>query len=147
MAILEGNVALVTGSSRGIGAAIAKLFAQEGASVAVHGRDHAAVTAVHNDIERGGGRAMRLVGDVTSLTELEMFREQVEHQFGPVDIVVANAGGSSTPPMPVESMTEAAWRNAIDGNLTATFLTIKAFLPGMKTRKAGTIITVSSAAA
>jgi len=147
MAALSGKVAVVTGSSRGIGAAIARLFALEGARVVVHGRDANAVAAVHADIERLGGQAMAVVADVTAFTEVEALRERVESHFGLVDILVANAGGSPSPPMPVETMTEDAWRAAIEGNLTATFLTIKSFLPGMKERKAGTIITISSAAA
>jgi 3-oxoacyl-[acyl-carrier protein] reductase len=144
---LTGLVAVVTGSSRGIGAAIVKLFAREGARVAVHGRDEAAVTAVHADIERLGGHAMHLTADVTSFADVERLREAVENRFGPVDILVANAGGSSSPPAPLESITEEDWRASVDANLTATFLTIKSFLPGMKARGSGTIITLSSAAA
>jgi len=66
---------------------------------------------------------------------------------GPVDILVANAGGSFTMPGPIEDTSEEGWRASVDGNLTATFLTIKSFLPGMKQRGTGNIITVSSAAA
>ena len=65
----------------------------------------------------------------------------------PVDILVANAGGSTVGPGPLEDITEADWRGSVDANLTATFLTIKAFLPGMRERHHGTIITMSSAAA
>ena len=147
MSVLSGKIAVVTGSSRGIGAAIARLFAQEGASVAIHGRDETALSAVHADIERAGGRAIRIVADVTNLDEIEALRVQVERQLGPVDILVANAGGNPSPPAPVESMSEATWRATVDANLTATFLTVKSFLPGMKARNAGTIITISSAAA
>ena len=60
---------------------------------------------------------------------------------------MANAGGSFTPPGPLEELTEEGWRASVEGNLTTTFLTIKSFLPGMKARKSGTIITISSAAA
>jgi len=74
-------------------------------------------------------------------------RERAERELGPVDILVANAGGSPVRPSPIEQLTEAEWRQSVDGNLTATFLTIKAFLPGMKERGRGTIITMSSAAA
>jgi 3-oxoacyl-[acyl-carrier protein] reductase len=144
---LRGKVVLVTGSSRGIGAAIARAFAEQGAKVAVHGRDGAALTAVENAIGRGGGRVMRVLADVTRLDQIEGMRREVEEEFGSVDVLVANAGGSFTPPGPLEDLTEEGWRASIDGNLTATFLTIKSVLPGMKQRKAGNIITVSSAAA
>ena len=147
MSGLEGKVALVTGSSRGIGAAIAHLFARHGARVAVHGRDVAALSAVRADIERAGGQAIQVAADVTKFAEIESMRRQIEAQLGPIDILVANAGGSFTKPCPIEETSEEGWRASVDGNLTATFLTIKSILPGMKQRKAGNIITMSSAAA
>jgi 3-oxoacyl-[acyl-carrier protein] reductase len=143
---LRDKVALVTGSSRGIGAAIAKRFALAGASVAVHGRDRAAIDAVHSEIERAGGRTVRVVGDVTKLADVEAMRGEVEMQIGPIDILVANAGGSFSPPGPIEETTEAGWRASVDANLTGTFLCIRSVLPGMKQRKAGCIITMSSSA-
>lgn len=145
--MLRGKIALVTGSSRGIGAAIAKLFASEGARVAVHGRDCAALEDVVRAICWDGGTAMAVTADVTRLTEVEAMRCEIERRLGPVDVLVANAGGNPTPPGPLEDVTEDGWRAAIDGNLTATFLTLKSFLPGMKERRRGTVITISSAAA
>ena len=147
MGALSGKVALVTGSSRGIGAAIARLFAAEGAGVAVHGRDAAALSAVRSTIERGGGRAIQVAADVTRFSDVEAMRLTIEDQLGPIGILVANAGGSLTRPGPLEELTEEGWRASVDGNLTATFLTIKSVLPGMKERRSGSIITVSSAAA
>lgn len=144
---LEGKVALVTGSSRGIGAAIAKRFAREGARVVVHGRDKSALSAVVGEIELSGGKAIHATADVTNFAELEAMRREVESELGPIDILVANAGGSFTPPGALEEITEEGWHASIDGNLTAAFLTIKSVLPGMKARKAGNIITISSAAA
>jgi 3-oxoacyl-[acyl-carrier protein] reductase len=148
MAHLEGKVALITGSSRGIGAAIAKLFAANGASVAVHGRDVAALSAVRADIEAAGGRAIQVTGDVTKLDDLEAMREQIEAEVGPVDLLIANAGANMTRPgQPIEETTAEGWHASIDTNLTATFLTLKCFLPGMKERRRGAIVTMSSAAA
>jgi 3-oxoacyl-[acyl-carrier protein] reductase len=144
---LEDKVALVTGSSRGIGAAIARVFAQEGALVAVHGRDEEALAAVRAEIERTGGRAIQVLGDMTKFVHIDAMRLQVEQELGPIDILVANAGGSSSPPGPLEETTEEEWHASVEGNLTATFLTIKSILPGMKERKAGTILTISSSAA
>jgi 3-oxoacyl-[acyl-carrier protein] reductase len=147
MNILKNKVALVTGSSRGIGAAIAMLFAQEGAKVVVHGRDTNAMSSVQADIERGGGKAMGVAADITNLGEIESMRSQIEETFGPVDILVANAGQNLVKPGPFEEISEEAWHATINVNLTATFLTLKSFLPGMKERKTGNIITISSAAA
>ncbi len=147
MSRLNDKVALVTGSSRGIGAAIARLFAQEGAKVVVHGRDERALSSVGADIERAGGKVMVVTGDITRFADIEAMRRQIERAFGPVEILVANAGGSFTMPGPLEQIDEKGWHASVDGNLTATFLTIKSFLPGMKERKAGNIITISTAAA
>ena len=144
---LEGQIALVTGSSRGIGAAIATLFAAEGAVVVVHGRDADAVAAVAAQIEKTGGRAVPAIADLTDYGQIEAMREAIEREAGPVDVVVANAGGNPVRPGPVEEISEADWRRSVDVNLMATFLTIKAFLPGMKRRQHGNLITMSSAAA
>ena len=147
MAALSGRVALVTGSSRGIGAAIARVFAANGATVIVHGRDRTAMASVADGIARAGGNVRQVAGDVSNPTDLAAMREEIERSVGPVDVLVANAGGSPTPPAPFEQIADDAWRAAVDGNLTASFLTIKCFLPRMQERKSGNIITMSSAAA
>jgi 3-oxoacyl-[acyl-carrier protein] reductase len=143
---IQDKVVWVTGSSRGIGAAVAKLFAEKGAKVAVHGRDGAALSTVLAEIERARGRAIHVVGDVTRFSDVEAMRAQIENALGPIDILVANAGGSYTPPGPIEDITEEGWHASVDGNLTATFLTLKSVLPGMKSRKTGSIVTMSSSA-
>jgi 3-oxoacyl-[acyl-carrier protein] reductase len=146
MQVLANKVALVTGSSRGIGAAIAKLFAQQGAKVVVHGREAAALSAVQAEIERTGGRAIPLAADVTKFTDVEAMRYRIEEELGPIDVLVTNAGGSFSKPGPIEETTEEGWRTSVEGNLTATFLSIKSVLPRMKERRAGNIITLSSSA-
>src|SRR5262249_40527330 len=128
------------------GAAIARLFAANGARVAVHGRDMSAIAAVHTDIEREGGIATKVVADVTKFDQIEAMRQQVERVFGPIDVLVTSAGGSFTTPGLLEDITEEGWRASVEGNLTATFLTIKSVLPSMKARNTGSIMTISSSA-
>jgi 3-oxoacyl-[acyl-carrier protein] reductase len=147
MDLLKDKVALVTGSSRGIGAAIVKAFALEGARVALHGRDEQALAHVAVGIDPRGDRAMKVRADVTKFVEVEAMRREVEARFGPIDVLVANAGGNRTAPGAIEDVTEEGWHASLDANLTATFLCIKSVLPGMKGRRSGTIITLSSAAA
>jgi 3-oxoacyl-[acyl-carrier protein] reductase len=146
MGVLDGKVALVTGSSRGIGAAVAKRFAAGGALVAVHGRDRTAIAGVQDVIAHSGGRAIPVEADVTCFSEIEAMRERIERELGPIDVLVANAGGNPVPPGPLEEISEEGWQASVDANLTVTFLTVKSVLPGMKTRRAGNIITMSSAA-
>jgi 3-oxoacyl-[acyl-carrier protein] reductase len=88
-----------------------------------------------------------VIADVTRYAEIEAMRREVEAQLGPVNVLVANAGGTFTPPGPLEEISEEGWRASVDDNLTGTFLTLKSFLPGMKERRSGSIITMSSAAA
>ena len=147
MQLLKDRVALVTGSSRGIGGGIARLFAEHGAEVALHGRDVGALAGMRKEIERAGGRAIHVVADLTKFAEIEAMRQQIEDELGPIDVLIANAGRNYTMPGPLEETSEEGWQASIDGNLTATFLTIKSFLPGMKQRKCGAVVTISSAAA
>jgi 3-oxoacyl-[acyl-carrier protein] reductase len=136
----------VTGSSRGIGAEVAVAFAGHGAQIVLHGRDTEALAKVQADISNGGGEAMFVIGDVTRLADIEAIRVRVEQTYGVVDVLVACAGASGSRPGPIEDIGEESWRADFDANLTATFLTIKSFLPGMKRRGTGSSITMSSAA-
>jgi 3-oxoacyl-[acyl-carrier protein] reductase len=144
--MFRDKVVLVTGSSRGIGAAIAREFGRSGACVVVHGRDQSALQETETAIHHDGGNAMSVTADVTDFAAIETMRHTIEDNFGPVDVLVANAGGSFTPPAQLEDIPEDGWRATVDGNLLATFLTLKSFLPGMKQRRSGIIITISSTA-
>src|SRR5579875_3565895 len=104
---LEGRTALITGASRGIGAAIARLFAEEGAAVAVHGRDTAAVADVVALITADGGRAAGVAGDLVDPDQPGRVVSDAETALGPISILVANAGGNPVPPGPLERCTPA----------------------------------------
>src|SRR5437870_10937860 len=106
----------------------------------VHGRDSEALSRVKRQIHEETGREVKsVVGDVTRATDLNAMRLQLEAELGPADILVVNAGGSFTRPGPFEEIDEEGWRASVDGNLTATFLTLKTFIPGMKERRKGVI--------
>jgi 3-oxoacyl-[acyl-carrier protein] reductase len=131
---LAGKVAVVTGGSGGIGAATCRLLAANGARVVVNGRDQARIQAVVDAIHAGGGEAERM-------------RQQVEQDFGPAEVLAAFVGSGRARPGPVADVPEEDWRSTVDGSLTATFLTLKSFLPGMSQRGRGAIVTMSSSAA
>ena len=147
MSELAGKTALVTGSSRGIGAAIAKTFAANGAFVLLHGRDRSALAAVEAGIRDAGGQAASYTADLTRPAEIDAMLRKIDSERGPIDILVANAGGAFARPGLIEDIDPEEWNASIAGNLTATFLTVRAVLPAMKARGSGNIITLSSAAA
>ena len=143
---LAGKVALVTGGSKGIGAAAVRALAANDARVAVNGRDEAALAAIVDEIAEAGGEAIVATADVCSFEAVESMRERIEAKLGPVDVLVAFAGGFGAY-TPVQDITEDEWHAVIDSNLTSTFLTVKAFLPGMIERRRGAIVTMASNAA
>jgi 3-oxoacyl-[acyl-carrier protein] reductase len=142
---LAGRVALVTGGSRGIGAAIAESLAAQGANVMVCGRDAAALARVVARVRSSGGEAQMGIGDVTDEAAIEMLRRSAEATFGPVELLVACAGGGGDP-TPVLEEDTARWRRTLDLNLTSVFLTLKAFLPSMCERRRGAVVTMASSA-
>jgi 3-oxoacyl-[acyl-carrier protein] reductase len=144
---LAGKVAVVTGGSRGIGAATARLLAANRVKVVVNGRDQEAIDAVVNEIRSNGGQAIGVGADVTDFEAIERMRQAVEQAFGVTDILVAFAGGGRARPGPTAQLSVADWHSTVDANLTATFLTLKSFLPGMMDRRSGAIITMASLAA
>jgi 3-oxoacyl-[acyl-carrier protein] reductase len=143
---LANKIAVVTGGSRGIGRATCRLLATNRAKVAVSGRDEAAIAAVVSEIQAEGGHAIGVAADCTDASALERLRERVERELGPVELLAAFAGGGIIKPGPAEKVTEQEWHSVLDGNLTATFLTLKSFLPGMIERRSGSIVTMASTA-
>jgi 3-oxoacyl-[acyl-carrier protein] reductase len=144
---LAGKVGVVTGGSGGIGAATCRLLAANGVKVAVNGRDETKIAAVVEAIRSAGGEALGVAADCTDLAAVERMRKQAEGELGPVEVVCAFAGGGRARPGPVAQTTEEEWHSTVDANLTATFLTLKSFLPGMIERGGGSIVTMASSAA
>jgi 3-oxoacyl-[acyl-carrier protein] reductase len=143
---LEGRRALVTGSSSGIGAAIAVAFAGEGVSVAVHGRDAERVGQVVEEIRERGGNACACVGDLTDRSAAEEVIESVERELGTVDILVNNAG---TYDLDVDWFTPSPeeWLRRFDENTVSAVRLLRRFVPSMIEAGWGRVINISSTAA
>jgi 3-oxoacyl-[acyl-carrier protein] reductase len=140
---LDGKVAIVTGSSRGIGKAIAERYAAEGAKVAVNyvGREREA-QAVVDSIETSGGEAISVRADVSSSADVKELVRATVDRFGRVDILVNNAGVMYT--KSVLETTEEDWDRTIDINLKGAYLCAKEVAPIMLRQETGTIIMMSS---
>ncbi len=144
---LAGKVAVVTGGSGGIGGATCRLLAANGVKVVVNGRDEAKIGAVVDAIRSAGGEAFGVAADCTDLAAVERMRKHTEEELGPVEVVAAFAGGGRARPGPLAQTTGEEWHSTVDANLTAAFLTLKSFLPGMIDRRGGSIVTMASSAA
>ncbi|KAB0682052.1 SDR family NAD(P)-dependent oxidoreductase [Aureimonas leprariae] len=143
---IEGRVALVTGSSKGIGEGIARRLTQEGAVVVVHGRDQLKAEQVAHDIVAEGGRAHVVTGDLTNDDEVERLVEQAQGLAGPVEILVNNAGGSGATEDWTTTRLET-WARVYDRNTLAAVRVITRVLPGMREAGWGRIVNISSLAA
>ena len=146
MVSLNSRVALVTGGSRGIGQAIAVSLAEAGASIAVNYREKAAEARnVAETIRGAGGRAMAVGADVSQAAEVAGMVAAVERELGPVDVLINNAGIGLV--RTVDELTEEDFDRTIAVNLKSVFLCTQAVVPGMRTRKWGRIVNISSGAA
>jgi 3-oxoacyl-[acyl-carrier protein] reductase len=143
---LAGKVAVVTGGSRGIGAATAQALAASRATVEVVGRDQQALAGVVDTICAQGREAIAVRADCTVEGDLARLALEVAERLGPPEILAAFAGGGGMP-VPTADETAAHWRDVIESDLTSTFLTVSALLPAMLERGRGSIVTMSSAAA
>jgi 3-oxoacyl-[acyl-carrier protein] reductase len=143
---LNEKTALVTGSSKGIGEAIATALAREGASVVVHGRDRAQTDRVVNAIVANGGRAYAVLGDLTEDEAVERLVAEAEERVGPINILVNNAGGSSRK-SDWQTTAAAAWASTYDRNVLAAVRVSARLLPAMRQARWGRVINISSGAA
>src|SRR5258706_7399608 len=141
---LANKIAVVTGASRGIGAATARSMATNGAKVVGNGRDATAIDAMVADIQSKGGRAIGIAADCTDFSAIEHLRERVEQEFGPVDLLAAFAGGGIIRPGPVEKISEEEWRSGNDRELTTTIPTVERVVSGRIERARGTVINQGS---
>jgi 3-oxoacyl-[acyl-carrier protein] reductase len=142
---LIGKVALVTGATSKLGADTARYFAANLVTVVVNGRRREPLDQLVADIESAGGNALAVAGDCTKAEEVEAMRQIVDERFDGVDLLIAFAGGG-TRFEPIEELAEEKWDTLMDANLKSKFLTVKAFLPGMKRRGGGSIVLMSSSA-
>lgn len=143
---LNGKVALVTGSSRGIGRAIALALADAGADIAVNFLSRSAeAQAVELEIRQSGRRSVSIQADVSSSTHVEQLIRSIEEKLGFIDVLVNNAGVSRV--QPIEVITERDWDEVLAANLRSCFLMTQAVLPGMRARQWGRIVNLSSVAA
>ncbi len=135
---LDGRVALVTGGSRGIGAAIAAGLAAEGCRVAICARGEEALRETAGRIGAGGAEVLPIVADLTVASEAERVVNETVAHFGQLDILVNNLGGGRA------GDTDEAWNFTLDVNLGAAVRAIRAASPGMKERRRGVILIISS---
>src|SRR5262245_22200186 len=139
---LKDQVAIVTGAGSGIGRAIARKLAAEGAIVVLIGRRRELLQGVAIEIAGEGGRAFARPIDITHADDVEAMVDWVETTLGGVSILVNNAG-SAVGPRNISYIDPGDWQATVDANLTAVYLLSRAVLDGMLLRGEGTIVTIS----
>jgi NAD(P)-dependent dehydrogenase (short-subunit alcohol dehydrogenase family) len=142
---LDGQVAIVTGGGRGFGRAIAEGFARAGAAVTVTARTQSELQEVATGIEKSGGRAMAVAGDVTKYTDVEGVIGETEARFGPVSVIVHNAG-VPWPFGPTWHVDPQRWIQAQTVHVGGAMNFLHAAVPGMVERGSGRVIIVASGA-
>jgi 3-oxoacyl-[acyl-carrier protein] reductase len=144
---LAGKVAVVTGGSKGIGAATSVLLGRNGARVAVCGRDRETIERTTSDTrDAGAADTVGLAADLTTPDGVARLRAEVEDKLGPAEVLMAFAGGFGARTALLETELDE-WNAIIESNLTSTFLTLREFAPGMVERGSGSIVTMASNAA
>ena len=142
---LAGRVAIVTGGSRGIGLAIARSLAEDGASVVVSGRDSGRLDAAAKELEKcGGGGVLAVAADAAKRADADRLVDAARERFGRLDVVVNNAG--ITRDQLLVRMKDEDWDQVMDTNLRGVFLLTRAAAKAMMRQRSGRIINVSSTA-
>lgn len=142
--LLANRVALITGSARGTGAGIARVFAREGATVVINQvKDEGNPQKVLEEIHAANGRALFVKADITDEAQVHDMVRKTEETLGLVDILVSNYA-ASIPRKGFAETTWAEWQEQIDTTLKAAFLCTQAVLPGMKARRWGRIISINT---
>jgi len=144
---LAGRRALVTGSSSGIGAGVARILAQEGASVVVHGRNAERAEAVARELAEQGAQTAVAIGDLATDEGADAVTKAALEAFGGIDILVNNAGGSAKGETSWFKVPANNWVDVYQSNTLAAVRLIHALVPGMRERAWGRIINIGSAAA
>ena len=142
---MEGKVAIVTGGNAGIGEAVAKRFADEGASIVVTGRRQSELDRVVAGIRHNKGKALAVAGSVTDEAHAQDVAQRTVESFGRIDVLVNNAGIGDFGKR-LHEVDDAAWSNVIDVNLTGVFRMTRAVVPQMLKQGCGSIVNISSIA-
>jgi NAD(P)-dependent dehydrogenase (short-subunit alcohol dehydrogenase family) len=140
----DGSVAVVTGGGQGIGAAIARALAAEGAAIVVAARTIDRIEKVAGEIQKTGGKAWAVRCDVTDPASVHSLAQAAGRRAGVVDILINNAGAAHSAPLAKIALED--WNRVLAVNATGTFLCTQAFIPAMLMRKKGSVVNVASVA-
>jgi NAD(P)-dependent dehydrogenase (short-subunit alcohol dehydrogenase family) len=143
---LPGRVAIVTGASRGIGAATARSLAHAGAAIVLGARDEGALESVAEEISAAGGRALAVPTDVANPASVQRMVERAVDEFGRLDVAFNNAAGGGQAPTPLAELPIEAYDSAVEISLRGVFLSMKFEIPAMLKTGGGAIVNMSSTA-
>jgi len=142
---LEGKVTIVTGGNAGIGEAVAKRFAEEGAAVVITGRRQGELDRVINEIGKNKGKVLPVAGSVTDETHVREVTQRALDRFGRIDVLVNNAGIGDFGRR-IHETDDATWSTLLDVNVTGVFRMTRAVVPHMLKQGRGSIVNISSVA-